>query len=56
MADFCHSVLTTSSQRDLAEYTLQRRLSNIFEKVGVRSRRALLKQLVFDNLLPGLKS
>ena len=27
---------------------------NIFEKVGVRSRKALLKHLFFDQLLPSL--
>lgn len=35
----------------IAEHTVQRRLSNTFEKVGVRSRRALVKQLYFDHML-----
>jgi DNA-binding CsgD family transcriptional regulator/GAF domain-containing protein len=38
----------------ISENTVQRHLSNIFEKVGVRSRRALLKHLFFEQLLPGL--
>lgn len=38
----------------VSENTVQRHLSNIFEKVGVRSRRELLKRLFFENLLPGM--
>jgi DNA-binding CsgD family transcriptional regulator len=38
----------------ISEYTVQRHLQNVFEKVGVRSRNALLKRLFFENLLPGL--
>jgi DNA-binding NarL/FixJ family response regulator len=38
----------------IAENTVQRHLSNIFEKVGVRSRRELIKRLFFENLLPGI--
>lgn len=38
----------------ISENTVQRHLSNIFEKVGVRSRRVLLKRLFFENLLPGM--
>ncbi len=38
----------------ISENTVQRHLSNIFEKVGVRSRKALLKHLFFDQLLPSL--
>jgi DNA-binding CsgD family transcriptional regulator len=37
----------------ISEYTVQRHLQNAFEKVGVRSRRELLKRLFFENLLPG---
>lgn len=36
----------------IAEHTVQRHLSNIFEKVGVRSRRDLVKQLFFEQVLP----
>ena len=38
----------------ISEYTVQVHLSNISEKVGVRSRRALVKLLFFDNLYPAL--
>jgi DNA-binding CsgD family transcriptional regulator len=34
----------------ISEYTVQDHLSNAFDKVGVRGRRALLKRLFFDNL------
>jgi DNA-binding CsgD family transcriptional regulator len=36
----------------ISEYTVQEHLSNIFDKVGVRGRRALIKRLFFDNLYP----
>jgi DNA-binding CsgD family transcriptional regulator len=38
----------------ISEYTVQEHLSNAFDKVGVRGRRALLKRLFFDQLNPGL--
>ncbi len=38
----------------ISEHTVQRHISNIFEKVGVRSRKNLLKRLFFENLLPGM--
>jgi len=38
----------------ISEYTIQEYLSNAFDKVGVRGRRALLKRLFFDQLNPGL--
>jgi DNA-binding CsgD family transcriptional regulator len=38
----------------ISENTVQRHISNIFDKVGVRNRRTLLKRLFFENLLPGI--
>lgn len=38
----------------IAEHTVQRHLSNIFEKVGVRSRRDLVKRLFVEQVLPNL--
>ncbi len=38
----------------ISEYTVQDHLSNIFDKVGVRGREALIKRLFFDNLYPSL--
>jgi len=39
----------------ISEYTVQEHLSNIFDKVGVRGRRALVKRLFFDNLYPPVR-
>jgi DNA-binding CsgD family transcriptional regulator len=38
----------------ISEYTVQEHLSKVFDKVGVRGRRALVKRLYFDNFYPGL--
>ncbi len=38
----------------ISEYTVQNHLRRVFEKVGVRSRGELVKQLFFDNLYPSL--
>lgn len=38
----------------ISEYTVQEHLSNVFDKVGARGRRALIKRLFFDNLYPAL--
>jgi DNA-binding CsgD family transcriptional regulator len=38
----------------ISEYTVQEHLSHVFDKVGVRGRRALIKRLFFDNLYPEL--
>jgi DNA-binding NarL/FixJ family response regulator len=38
----------------ISEYTVRVHLSNIFDKVGVRGRRTLLKCLFFDNLYPAM--
>jgi DNA-binding CsgD family transcriptional regulator len=38
----------------ISEYTVQEQLTNAFDMVGVRGRRALLKRLFFDNLYPEL--
>jgi DNA-binding CsgD family transcriptional regulator len=38
----------------ISKHTVQEHLSNAFDKVGVRGRRALVKRLFFDNLLPEL--
>jgi len=36
----------------ISEYTVQEHLSHIFDKVGVRGRQALVRQLFFDHLAP----
>jgi DNA-binding CsgD family transcriptional regulator len=38
----------------ISKHTVQEHLSNAFDKVGVRGRRALVKRLFFDNLFPEL--
>lgn len=38
----------------ISEYTVQDHLSNIFDKVGVRGREALIKRLFLDDLYPTL--
>jgi DNA-binding CsgD family transcriptional regulator len=47
---------TTQISRTLfiSEHTVQNHLRSVFEKVGVRSRGELVKQLFFDNLYPTL--
>ncbi len=42
-----------SQSLHISPYTVQRHLQNAFEKVGVRSRRELLRRLFLENLLPG---
>ena len=41
-----------SDRRFIAEHIVQRHLSNIYEKVGVRGRRALVKHVFFEQVLP----
>jgi DNA-binding CsgD family transcriptional regulator len=36
----------------ISEYTVQDHLSHIFEKIGARGRRALIKRLYLDSLYP----
>jgi DNA-binding CsgD family transcriptional regulator len=38
----------------ISKHTVQEHLSNAFDKVGVRGRRALVKRLFFDNFFPEL--
>ena len=46
----CVSSREISRSLYIFEYTVQDHLSDVFDKVGVRGRRALLKRLFFDNL------
>jgi DNA-binding CsgD family transcriptional regulator len=54
-------VVRGASTKDIAttlyisEYTVQDHMSNIFDKVGVRGRKALMKRLFYDNLCTSLK-
>lgn len=43
-----------ASRLFISEYTVQDHLSNVFDKVGVRGREALIKRLFLDNLYPTL--
>lgn len=43
-----------STALHISEYTVQNHLSNVFEKVGVRSRKELVRRLFFENLYPTL--
>ena len=36
----------------ISEYTVKDHLSNIFEKVGIRGRRSLVKQLYLNTIFP----
>lgn len=38
----------------ISEYTVQNHVCNVSEKIGVKSRRELVKRLFFDNLYPSL--
>jgi DNA-binding CsgD family transcriptional regulator len=58
--EIVHLVLRGASRKQIAaalyisEYTVQDHLSNVFDKVGVRGREALIKRLFFDNLYPSM--
>ncbi|MFC4808133.1 LuxR C-terminal-related transcriptional regulator [Paenibacillus sp. GCM10023250] len=45
--------LEISSKLAISPYTVQEHLSNIFDKVGVRSRREVVKKIFLANLLEG---
>jgi DNA-binding CsgD family transcriptional regulator len=49
-----HSTKQIAAELFIAEHTVQRHLTNIFDKVGVRSRRELLKRLFFEQFAPSL--
>jgi DNA-binding CsgD family transcriptional regulator len=49
-----HSTKQIAAELFIAEHTVQRHLTNIFDKVGVRSRRELLKRLFFEQFAPNL--
>jgi DNA-binding CsgD family transcriptional regulator len=48
-----HSTKQIAERLFIAEHTVQRHLTNIFEKVGVRSRRDLVKKVYFATVFPG---
>lgn len=48
------STKQVSTRLYISEYTVQNHLRGIFEKVGVRSRRELVKKLFFEGLYPSL--
>jgi DNA-binding CsgD family transcriptional regulator len=47
-------VAAGASTKQISQYTVQDHLSNIFDKIGVRNRRALVKRLFLDNLHPAM--
>lgn len=49
-----YSTKEISTRLYISEYTIQNHLSSAFGKVGVRSRRELVKRLFFDGLYPSL--
>ncbi len=48
------STIRISRTLFISEYTVQNHLRRVFDKVGVRSRRELVRRLFFDNLYPSL--
>lgn len=49
-----YSTAQISQALYISEYTVQNHLRRVFEKVGVHSRRGLVKRLFFDNIYPTL--
>jgi DNA-binding CsgD family transcriptional regulator len=49
-----YSTKQISAALYISEYTVQVHVKHVFEKVGVRSRRELLKRLFFGNVLPDM--
>jgi DNA-binding CsgD family transcriptional regulator len=50
------STKETAAALCVSEYTVQEHLSHVFDKVGVRGRRALVQRLFFDHLAPQILS